>query len=299
MVMHFAQFCSKTLLAMKNQVFNILIVIVEIAASNAVYWVLKTPVVFGDSATLTCMVEQKDNCDSEATRRWDGGLNKNILLINGHSTNASKYYEVAYRPCYNFSLVIMDFGMNDVNCEYRCSLDFETSRQMLTLDSRHFIGVPSENDISFNLGQTQTELNLQIQFHNVYPIPKCKVEIGHENWVDNFLDTKPNGMFFDASLLRKTDMKISQCDQNVKVICTLLSLTIFQFDTILNCTETSIKFGSALYFQISFGILIFIIIVAVSCVVICRKTMTDEETVPPVQQTNERHFPSDHLGPYA
>ncbi|CAC5416671.1 unnamed protein product [Mytilus coruscus] len=106
-----------------------------------VYWVLKTPVVFGDSATLTCMVEQKDNCDSEATRRWDGGLNKNILLLNGHSTNASKYYEVVDQPCDNFSMVIMDFGMNDVNCEYRCTFEFETSRRMLTLDARHFIGM--------------------------------------------------------------------------------------------------------------------------------------------------------------
>lgn len=104
-----------------------------------VYWELKTPVVFGDSATLTCIVDQDNNCDSAATRRWDGGRNNTILMLNGHSTNASKYNEVADEPCHNFSLIIMDFGMNDFT-DYKCTFEFQTSRQTLTLDARYFIG---------------------------------------------------------------------------------------------------------------------------------------------------------------
>lgn len=128
-----------------------------------VYWVLESPVVFGESATLTCIVEQKDHCDSKSTRRWD--RDQNILLINGHSTNASKYFEVADQPCYNFSLVIMNFGITDVNCEYRCTFEFETSRKMLTLDSLHFIGM------FFNI------FNLKIESlaRHIFSVVKCVV----------------------------------------------------------------------------------------------------------------------------
>lgn len=106
-----------------------------------VHWQLETnPVLFGNNVTLTCMVGRKEECDKTITRRWDAGPDRNILLLNGHSTNSSKYYEVFKDPCDNFSLVIMKFDLTDVNLEYWCSFGFETSRQMLMLDDRNYIG---------------------------------------------------------------------------------------------------------------------------------------------------------------
>lgn len=96
---------------------------------------------FGHNVTLTCMVGRKEGCDKTVTRRWDAGPDRNTLIINGHSTIYSKYSERAEDPCKSFSIVIMQFDLNDVNREYWCSFGFETSRQMLILDDRHFIGM--------------------------------------------------------------------------------------------------------------------------------------------------------------
>lgn len=87
------------------------------------------------------MVNRKERCDNKATRRWDAGPDRNILLLNGFSTNSSKYYEISEDPCKNFSLVIMQFDLNDVNWEYWCSFGLDTSRQMLMLDDRYFLGM--------------------------------------------------------------------------------------------------------------------------------------------------------------
>lgn len=107
-----------------------------------VQWKRETnPVMFGKNVTLTCMVGRKEGCNKTVTRRWDAGPNRNILLLNGRSTNSLKYYEVSEEPCENFSLVIMKFDLKDVNWEYWCSFGFDTSRQMLMLDDRHFIGM--------------------------------------------------------------------------------------------------------------------------------------------------------------
>lgn len=107
---------------------------------------------FGDNVKLKCTVGRKDDCDSTATRRWDGGPHRNILLLDGHSSNSSKYYEETEEPCISFSLIIKQFDIHDVNCEYWCSFGFETSRQTLMLDEEHFIGMLFEYQIYNGLG---------------------------------------------------------------------------------------------------------------------------------------------------
>lgn len=99
------------------------------------------PVLFGYNVTLTCMVGRKEGCDNTTSRRWDAGSDRKTLLLNGHSINASKYYEIFEKPCENFSMVIMEFDQKDVDLEYWCSFGFETSRNFLMLDDRYFIGM--------------------------------------------------------------------------------------------------------------------------------------------------------------
>lgn len=197
---------------------------------------------FGNNVKLTCMVGRKEGCDNTVTRRWDAGPDRNTLLLNGYSINSSKYYEVTKEPCDNFSLVIMHFDLNDVNREYWCSFGLETSRQMLMLDDRYFMGKPKNKDIESHLEQNEErKLDLRISFYKVYPKPKCKMKIGDKNWVDVPLVSNSIGIFFNSSLHYKTVFEKSQCNDNVTSVCCLLSYNILQLNKQINCTDAEVN----------------------------------------------------------
>ncbi|CAG2218429.1 unnamed protein product [Mytilus edulis] len=133
-------------------------------------------------------------------------------------------------------LVIMKFDQEDVNSEYWCSFGFETSRQMLMLDDRHFIGVPENKDIQFTLEQSeQISLDLKIIFSSISK-PKCKIKIGNGDWVDEALKLTPVGIRFNAILHYITTIDKSQCSNTITTICSLLSYNILQLNKRLNCT---------------------------------------------------------------
>ncbi|CAC5357884.1 unnamed protein product [Mytilus coruscus] len=235
----FAVFCSEVPATINGQIPSIVFIVqIQILIGTAVQWQRETnPVVFGKNVTLTCMVGRKEGCDKTTTRRWDGGPDRNILLLNGHSSNSSKYQEVAAEPCKNFSLVIMQFDLTDVDLEYWCSFGFQTSRQKLMLDDRHFVGVPENKHIQITLKQyDQLRIDLKISFYKVYPKPTCKIKIGGEHWSDETLVSNQVGRFFNSSLHYITTIEKSQCKDNVITICRLLSYTILQFNKRLNCT---------------------------------------------------------------
>ncbi|VDI10945.1 Hypothetical predicted protein [Mytilus galloprovincialis] len=240
----FAFFCSGFLATVNIQITNIILVVQNQATlAAAVQWKRETnPVLFGQNVTLTCMVDRKEGCDITATRRWDAGPDRNTLLLNGHSTNSSKYNEISTEPCENFSMVIMKFDPHDVNWEYWCSFGFETSRQMLMLDDRNFIGKPAMPDIYSSLGNDkQREIHLKIRFYKVYPNPKCKMKIGDTSWEPVTLTSHPTGVLYNSSVHYKTTFPKIQCHNNVTVVCSLLSYTILQLNKRLNCTAEDVS----------------------------------------------------------
>ncbi|CAC5357890.1 unnamed protein product [Mytilus coruscus] len=206
---------------------------------------------------LSC---RKEGCDSTTTRRWDGGPNNTILLLNGHSSNATKYYEITDDPCDNFSLVIMNFNMNDVNREYWCSFGFETSRQNLPLDERNFIGMPTKNNIHVSLQQRALELDLSIEFYKVFPKPKCKIKIGDEHLLNDNIMSNVSGLFINAYLHKTITIPKDRCHGNFSISCTLLTTAILEINKRLNCSFPLIE---------DFDMVIPIIIISTVLLLVC------------------------------
>ncbi|CAC5357889.1 unnamed protein product [Mytilus coruscus] len=248
--------------SVKNQVVNIMLfIMIECDAAYNVHWKRETnPVMFGDNVNLMCMVGRKEGCDSTTTRRWDGGPNNTILLLNGHSSNATKYYEITDDPCDNFSLVIMNFNMNDVNREYWCSFGFETSRQNLPLDERNFIGMPTKNNIHVSLQQRALELDLSIEFYKVFPKPKCKIKIGDEHLLNDNIMSNVSGLFINAYLHKTITIPKDRCHGNFSISCTLLTTAILEINKRLNCSFPLIE---------DFDMVIPIIIISTVLLLVC------------------------------
>ncbi|VDH95496.1 Hypothetical predicted protein [Mytilus galloprovincialis] len=238
MAVIFAICSSKFMSSVKNLVVNIILfIMIECNAAYNVYWKRDTsPVMFGDSVNLMCMVGRQEGCDNSTTRRWDGGPNNTILLLNGHSSNATKYYEVTKDPCDNFSLVIMNFNMNDVNQEYWCSFGFETSRQNLPLDEQNFIGMPTKNNIHVSVQQWATKLDISIGFYKVFPKPKCKIKIGDEHLLIDPIKSNVSRIFINAYLHKTITISKDRCHGNVSIKCALLTTTILDITQSLNCS---------------------------------------------------------------
>lgn len=259
----FEFFCSEFLATVNIQIPLIVFVVQnQVSLATAVQWQRETnPVVFGNNVTLTCMVGRTEGCDNTVTRRWDVGPNRNILLLNGHSTNSSKYFEISEEPCKYFSLVIMQFDINDVNWEYWCSFGFETSRQMLMLDDLHFIGLPTNTDIFYSLEHNvQRELDLKITFYKLYPKPKCKIKIEDTKWitvsVNVNLESNHTGIFLNSIVQYKTSFHESQCNCNVTISCSLLSYIILQLNKRLNCTDAVVKHREKNYSMVITSVLV-------------------------------------------
>ncbi|XP_076106721.1 uncharacterized protein LOC143075246 isoform X2 [Mytilus galloprovincialis] len=271
----FAVFCSELLATISIQISQIACAVLkQTAVETKVYWQRETnPVLFGYNVKLTCMVDRKKGCDKTVTRRWDLGSDRNTLLLNGYSINSSKYYEESNDPCDNFSLVIMHFDNNDVNEEYWCSFGVETSRQMLMLDDRYFMEKPKKKDIESNLEQNEErELDLRISFYKVYPKPKCKMKIGDNNWVDVTVLSNPIGIFFNSSLHYKTAFEKRQCNDNLAIVCRLLSYNILQLNTKINCTDTEKNSKTA---KIITPVLIVVVFIFIGFVLyVCKGNIT-------------------------
>ena len=98
------------------------------------------PVVYGDNIILTCktghvLTDRGGACE---VRRWYSG--KNYFLFNGVSRDETKYEERTDISSTEFSLVIKNYNVSDLNINYTCSCDFESYTKRLGLNDEDFIG---------------------------------------------------------------------------------------------------------------------------------------------------------------
>jgi hypothetical protein len=89
--------------------------------------VLDTSSKLGQDLTLFCKV---DNCTVHETKRWYGGPDDNVLMVNqGTSTNKTKYNTAIVKN--GFILTILHLTVKDLNVSYTCSCGFDLDKHIL------------------------------------------------------------------------------------------------------------------------------------------------------------------------
>jgi hypothetical protein len=74
-----------------------------------------------------------DNCFTNETKRWHGGPDDKLLMLNsGISTDKTKYNTAIEKN--RFILTILNLSVEDVNVSYTCSCGFDLDKHMLYIE---------------------------------------------------------------------------------------------------------------------------------------------------------------------
>lgn len=76
-------------------------------------------------------------CDSFA-RKWSSRKTFDLIILNGVSSNKTKYKEIVEHEYNTSTLIITDFNEKDVNIPYECTYGFETFSKVLDLTLTNF-----------------------------------------------------------------------------------------------------------------------------------------------------------------
>jgi hypothetical protein len=84
----------------------------------------------GQGLTLFCGV---DNCFANETKRWHGGPDDTLLMLNsGISTDQTKYNTAIEK--HGFILTILNLTVEDLNVSYTCSCGFDLDKHILYIE---------------------------------------------------------------------------------------------------------------------------------------------------------------------
>lgn len=146
---------------------------------ESVKWIVTTtPIKFGDSVSLRCIVTE-NTCPENYVRRWTGGPLQTLLALNYKSSNTQKYEMYSIYNSTSFELVIYDFNENDIECKYSCSCGFEQFSKNLSLHNNEYEIIYPIEKWTKNLTAILKDHQLSLQFSiaKVYPIPKCRLKL--------------------------------------------------------------------------------------------------------------------------
>ena len=114
-----------------------------------VKWTVRdTSLKLGQDLTLFCKV---DNCFANETKRWYGGPDDNVLMLNsGISTDKTKYNTAIVKN--GFILTILNLTVKDLNVSYTCSCGLDLDEHFLYIEDVYMGKCNSKNvDINFNI----------------------------------------------------------------------------------------------------------------------------------------------------
>ena len=84
----------------------------------------------GQGLTLFCKVV---NCFANETKRWHGGPDYKLLMLNsGISTDKTKYNTAIEK--HGFILTILNLTVEDLNVSYTCSCGFDLDKHILYIE---------------------------------------------------------------------------------------------------------------------------------------------------------------------
>lgn len=106
--------------------------------TDDISWSLFTkPAVFGEDVMLECKYPETTCCHRFA-RRWLGGTDLRLLVMNGASVYPQKYTESFIPESYSSKLTIHYLNFTDVNVPYACTYGFVKDVKVLELTDKDF-----------------------------------------------------------------------------------------------------------------------------------------------------------------
>lgn len=100
--------------------------------------ITSNPVIFGNTAELSCFIFNYDTTCTDELRQWIGGQHYNSLCQNMRCSDDTKYH-VKLRTACSYTLMISNFSIDDVNCDYACFYGTHSYRKHLQLNSNDFV----------------------------------------------------------------------------------------------------------------------------------------------------------------
>ena len=100
-------------------------------SSKEVKWTVRdTSSKLGHALTLFCKV---DNCTVHETKRWYGGPDDKVLMLNSGISNAKAKYSTSIVKN-GFILTILNLTVKDLNVSYTCSCGLDLDNHILYIE---------------------------------------------------------------------------------------------------------------------------------------------------------------------
>ncbi|CAC5356748.1 unnamed protein product [Mytilus coruscus] len=219
---------------------------------SSVSWNMTTyPAMFGQDVMLTCYTfHPLENSKDCPVRQWSGGTDGRGLMYNGFSSNEEKYEEKANLLSSQFSLIIRNFSITDINVNYTCSCGFYASTHKLQIDEKRFQYSPDTANASITSHNDTLKIKMQIK--KVYPLPNCTVYIGNRVVANKVrLNYRKSGLFYSVGFVAEYKLRIEDCNKQPRMQCKLKKEQItFEGNITPSCsdytTETSCNENTSL-----------------------------------------------------
>lgn len=186
-------------------------------SDNLMWNITSIPVKFGNTAELSCFISDYDNTCTQELRQWIGGQQYTSLCQNMRCSDGTKYHVKLKTAC-SYTLMITNFSMYDVNCDYSCFYGTHSYRRYLQLNSNEFVAVPRIRHKNMSL--IGGFIDIQVSLEDVYPSPKCQALLAGKNITNSLLViTSTKEYFYDVEL--QVTHPINLCDGNATIHCYL------------------------------------------------------------------------------
>lgn len=177
---------------------------------------LTYPVEFGGNATFQCIGNQ-----SSLIGRCTWKRNSILIVRDRTALDPSKYIPTLHvnDTGIYYKLIITNFNSSDVNCRYRCDIDFNSVETFLSLNEDDFIGKPEV--INWNINETTCHsLSVSIIIEQVYPRPTCELFNEAIN-LTRFLNTsyQRDGYFYRTKLDIHNLPCDNKCRDEINISC--------------------------------------------------------------------------------
>ena len=212
-------------------------------ATSKVYWIVSNkPVVYGDNIVLTCktghVLTDSSGCP---VRQWYGGHRNQLLLYNKVSRDVTKYEDRTNLSSTEFSLVIKNYTLSDLNINYACSCGVTSYTRRLGLDDNNFIVPPLR--VETYIQQSNEKLSIYIHIERVYPGPELYIAIGKRKLFDNLIFTSvKSDVFYYGTYEAIFNIVADDCGKKPTLFCSTgneYHIVTISGEPIRNCTEVN------------------------------------------------------------
>ncbi|XP_052079800.1 uncharacterized protein LOC127717960 isoform X1 [Mytilus californianus] len=211
----------------------------NVVADSISWTLLNKPAIFGNKVSLKCHLTSASLCCDSFARKWSAGKTFDLIILNGVSSNKTKYTEIVEHK-YNIStLIITDFNEKDVNIPYECTYGFETFSKILELTPANFEFHPVEQiPVEIDVDENHSAVS-NITFKTIYPAPVCSALEDVNNISSKlFVKTDKKGMFFTSNILLVYDVSNSCYSSRIILVqCIIGRTTLTIVNSTISCSQ--------------------------------------------------------------